>query len=460
MPSGPISSSRRESPLLQSARLQTTEGERVLSGNGIEVTNQSGLDAVTDHIQHSMETRLSAGFTQEGSSAPIPFESNQEAKELLSEFSASMATGLFDRSQQAELTEAGQALSDLASLSTAMARSELLLQSFNEGAVPTDRAEVELLMAQVDLVQSLDPLPPAQGSGLLAQATEQVNASMAALPDVSAVASAQGSMRSLEAAPGETPYTNSEQAAFLRESAASLAAVHGDSTAALQRDFQDMANALDSGRDISELKDSAQDKLDTLAGALAQDVVEALRSHAPGLEDLRETVIQSHQAGMEGFLNTAVPDGDELTGGSVSRTALALEAGLGVEDLVENAAGSPLAAEVRELLGESANEFSDDQLSRALGPEVPELAQSMGITPDKVADALEQLQDSAVQEGRDPSQIDAAVALDSLVLQGLAHEGAELEASRAQGLESRDSAETVREEPEPEREMEMDGGGD
>jgi len=195
--------------------------------------------------------------------------------------------------------------------------------------------------------------------------------------------------------------------------------------------------------------------------------MDSMRSHVPGLQEIADEHARGAQERADTFLEAVSPDGKDFSGATVSRMVQAVEqAYTDTGDSPDTGATSrepqPDVSAARNLLGEAAQGYSDEQLVQALGAEVPELAQSMGITAQDVSDAVQQLQETAALEGRDPAQVDAAVALDSLVMQELAHEGAQLEASLQQDRDNPSQAlerESAQEpEDSPEREMEMDGG--
>lgn len=462
---------RGESPLLRSARVQDGQGERVMSATGVEMTNESGLSAVREHIETTLEAKFKEGFpVGDENNTTAEYAGDADAKAALREFSGSLATGLFDRSDQSELAQAGQKLTELAQGTDAAERANALLTSFANGAQLNDRDFVEVMLTQVEAAQSLGPLPASSeltsGSQFWAQATDRVNSALEALPNVSAVTTAQTAMYALQPESAQE-HTPAEVAGFLRGAAQALESVHGEATSALQNNFKALAEAVESGQDTSAQAASVQGKLDELARSVAGECMDSMRSHVPGLQEIADEHARGAQERADTFLEAVSPDGKDFSGATVSRMVQAVEqAYTDTGDSPDTGATSrepqPDVSAARNLLGEAAQGYSDEQLVQALGAEVPELAQSMGITAQDVSDAVQQLQETAALEGRDPAQVDAAVALDSLVMQELAHEGAQLEASLQQDRDNPSQAlerESAQEpEDSPEREMEMDGG--
>lgn len=76
---------------------------------------------------------------------------------------------------------------------------------------------------------------------------------------------------------------------------------------------------------------------------------------------------------------------------------------------------APEVASIRELLGDAAMGRSNEELKSALKEGTAEQAQDLGVTREDVAAAVQELRAEAVKEGRDPAQVDEAVALEALV---------------------------------------------
>lgn len=105
------------------------------------------------------------------------------------------------------------------------------------------------------------------------------------------------------------------------------------------------------------------------------------------------------------------------------------------------------AGKLRDWLGEAAEGFSDEDLFSTVSAETQSRATERGITAEDVQEAMRELQSQVAQEGRDPSSVDQAIALEALAgsqlekasldqqalsLQSSAGDGAQVEAQEAQ----------------------------
>lgn len=437
----------QESPIVSAARVLDGQGEPVQASAGTELTSGAALERLQELVTARVFSEMLVNFHHKG----LKMDQTPEARAMVGELVEGLVTGIFDKASVPDVESAKNSLLDATPYYPVYARANLLTAYGQTTPNLQEPAEVRLYLTQLQALRELPPLTPDYNNSLVFVASEQLNFAVSSLPDVSPVLNAQEELHAARSRVSGNPEAPApEVAESLRVIAAGLNLSLGEHSVELQQDLHFLASEVEAGRASLEGFSAAQEKLDTLAASVAFAVT----------QDYREKMAPVQTASLVakvGIQETAGPYVEQVFGrepglsaGALGRSASVLAA------LAQDSEGLASANSsydyLRGLLGPATEMIPDSDLKEMFGPDLAHQAFSLGITPSDVERAVTQLQEQASLEGTEPQHIDTAVALQALVVEGLARRGAELEVGH--NLDDQ----TPVNEPTIEMDLELDAG--
>lgn len=429
----------------------------IRDGSGAPVKTQAGIhvgaggakDVAVDAAAREISRKLDA--TGEGLDTR-----SEQAKAVIKD----MATGLVDASLDApKSTPAQQEVMVRASASAALAQEksmdmaqDLELFSVAGGVTETTlrNGSAQEKMEALQALNQVSEILQARDMPLRPEMQYLADTLSAKVPDVTALHSLNGGLQDVSTMVTQksldmmSDELRQDLATALRESATALPADTPNREEVIQS-VEALTRAVEQGDGTAAqtAHESAVGSVEKSAELVAEQVTQsmddpsraALRGEFLKLAQEAEGLVETANADMERMSDSwNASQNKELNWGELSEPAHAF-------------AAARDAGTLREWLGDAAAGFSDEDLMSAVSPETQSRASDMGLTAEDVQAAKKELQQQAVQAGRDPASVDEAVALDSLVgasaqkdraeqgaatRQNTAEEGAEVEAAQAE----------------------------